>query len=189
MQEATVFYKIVVDNEQDSYSERLAISQYRIFKSLMSVVNWEEKLRAVITFEPFRGRLPENLQLDGLLKLAQVTFTLHKYKEMEKYTDELRALASAMYREQLQKKAGRRGEELKLERPLVFYYAHGYLLKATSLTKQGRYEEAKKYTAYYADLSWFQFLDDGRSEVEAFRLFAIANSFTLEMLVGNYAVL
>lgn len=190
MQEATVFYKIVVDNEQDSYSERLAISQYRIFKSLMSVVNWEEKLRAVITFEPFRGRLPENLQLDGLLKLAQVTYTLHKYKEMEKYTDELRALASAMYREQLQKKAGRRGEELKLERPLVFYYAHGYLLKATSLTKQGRYEEAKKYTAGYADLSWFQFLDDeGRSEVEAFRLFAIANSFTLEMLVGNYAVL
>lgn len=93
-----------MDNEQDSYSERLAISQYRIFKSLMSVVNWEEKLRAVITFEPFRGRLPENLQLDGLLKLAQVTFTLHKYKEMEKYTDELRALASAMYREQLQRR-------------------------------------------------------------------------------------
>lgn len=190
LQEAKIFYKMVVDHEPDSYSERLAISQYRIFKSQLSVVNKEEKLRAVITFEPFRGRLPENLQLDGLLKLANVSFTLQRHKDMEKYADELRTLAKAMYRVQLRKKEGRRVEELHLERPLVLYYAHGYLMKATSLTKQGRYEEAKKYTAGYADLGWFEYLDDeGRSVVESFRMFAVANSFTLEMLVGNVAAL
>lgn len=190
MQEAKIFYQMVVDHEPDSYSERLAVSQYRIFKSQLSQVNKEEQLRAVITFEPFRIRLPENLQLDGLLRLANVSFNLHRYIDMEKYADELRALASAMYRELVRRKPGRRDEELKLERPLVLYYAHGYLMKGTSLTKQGRYEEAKKYTAGYADLSWFEFLDDeGRSIVEVFRMFAVANSFTLEMLVGNFEAL
>ncbi|WP_019914913.1 hypothetical protein [Paenibacillus sp. HW567] len=190
IQESIIFYKIIVDNEQDSYSERMAISQYRIFKSLESVVDKEEQLRAVITFEPFRGRLPENMQLDGLLKLANVCFTLHKWKDVEKYADELRALANGIYREQLRKKSGRRHEELNLERPLVIYYGHGYLAKATALTKQGKYEEAKKYTAGYADLSWFEILDEeGRHIVESFSLFAIANGFTLEMMIGNEAAL
>lgn len=190
IQQAKVFYKIIVDHEQDAYSERLAISQYRIFKSLESVVDIEEMLRAVITFEPFRGRIPDNLQLDGLLKLASVCFSLHRWTDMEKYTDELRALASGIYREQQRKKAGRRSEDLNLLRPLVLYYAHGHLMKATSLTKQGKYIEAKVFTSMYADLSWFEMLDEeGLRIVDSFRSFAIGNSFTLEMLVGNYEVL
>lgn len=188
--ESKIFYKIVVENEQDSYSERLAISQYRIFKSLETIVDTEEKLRAVITFEPFRGRLPEEMQLDGLLKLANVCFTLHKWKDMEKYADELRALANGIYRERLRMKAGRRTEELPLLRPLVLYYAQGYLIKATALTKQEKYDEAKIYTAGYADLGWFENLDEeGRQIVEDFRLFAVANNFTLEMLMGNFSIL
>jgi transcriptional regulator with XRE-family HTH domain len=190
IRESKVFYKIIIDNEQDSYSERLAISQYRIFKSLEAVVDIEEMLRAVITYEPFRGRVPDNLQLDGLLRLASVCFSLHRWSDMEKYADELRALAAGIYREQQRKKAGRRSEELNLLRPLVLYYAHGHLMKATSLTKQGRYDEAKVFTGMYADLSWFEMLDDeGRRIVDSFRSFAAGNSFTLEMLTGNYGVL
>ncbi len=190
IQEAKAFYKIIVEHEQDSSSERLAISQYRIFKSLESVVDMEEMLRAVITFEPFRGRIPDHLQLDGLLKLANVCFTLHRWSDMERYTDELRALADGIYREQLRKKTGRRTEELHLLRPLVLYYAHGHLMKATALTKQGKYEEAQRFTAMYADLGWFELLDEeGLRIVDAFRSFAVGNSFTLEMQVGNFAVL
>jgi transcriptional regulator with XRE-family HTH domain len=190
IQQAKFFYKIIVDHEQDSYSERLAISQYRIFKSLESIVDMEEMLRAVIAYEPFRGRVPDNLQLDGLLKLTSVCFSLHRWADMERFADELRALASGIYREQLRKKSGRRSEELNLLRPLILYYAHGHLMKATSLTKQRRYDEAKVFTSLYADLSWFQILDEeGLSVVEAFRSFAIGNSFTLEMLVGNVEVL
>lgn len=190
IQESLVFYKIIVDNEMDSYSERMAICQYRIFKSLESLVDKEEQLRAVITFEPYRGRLPENMQLDGLLKLANVCFTLQKWKDMGKYADELRALANAIYRQELRRKNNRRNEELDLSRPLVLYYAQGYLLKATALTKLERYEEAKKYTAGYADLNWFEILDEeGRGVVQDFSLFAVANGFTLEMLMGNKAAL
>ncbi|MFC3747447.1 DNA-binding protein [Paenibacillus sp. GCM10012306] len=188
--ESVIFYKIVAENEQDSYSERLAISQYRIFKSMQSVVDMEEKFRAVITFEPFRGRLPEAMQLDGLLKLANVCFTLHRWRDVEKYADELRALANGLYRDEVRKNAGKRREMMDTERPLVVYYGHGYLLKAAALTKQGRYEEAKRYTAGYADLSWFEILDEeGHKAVEDFKLFSEANSFTLEMLDGNISIL
>ncbi|ULO07850.1 DNA-binding protein [Paenibacillus sp. 19GGS1-52] len=192
VQESLIFYKIIAANEPDNYSERLAISQYRIFNSLQAVVDAEDNLRAVITFEPFRGRLPEAMQLDGLLKLAKVCFLLNMWKDVEKYADELRALANGVYREELQlrKKNGRRSEELQTERPLVVYYGHGYLLKASALTKLRRYEEAKKYTAGYSDLSWFEMMDEvGRQAVETFRLYAIANSYTLEMLVGNIKAL
>lgn len=184
IQESLFFYQIVVENESDSYSERLAISHYRIFKNLQTL-DMEEKLRAVISFSPFRRRLPENLQLDGLLMLTQLCFALRRWEEAEMYADELRALANAVYRQQI-----RRSEALCTERPLVVYYGHGYLLKAVSLSKQGQYEAAKKYTAGYADLSWFEMLDEeGQYAVDQFRLFATGNSFTLEMLEGNVNVI
>lgn len=188
--ESVYFYKIVAENESDSYSERLAVSQYRIFKSLQSVVDMEEQFRAVITFEPFRGRLPEDMQLDGLLKLANVCFALHRWADVEKYADELRPLANGLYREEIRNMDARRRESLHTERPLVVYYGHGYLLKAAALIKQGKYEDAKVYTAGYADLSWFEGLDEeGRKAVEDFKLFSKANSFTLEMLSGNIEIL
>lgn len=189
IQESLFFYEIVVENESDSYSERLAISHYRIFKYLQTL-DMEEKLRAVISFSPFRRRLPENMQLDGLLMLTQLCFSLRKWKEMEFYADELRTLANVTYREQLRKTDDARKEKLCIERPLVLYYGHGYLLKAISLTKQGQYEEAKKFTAGYADLSWFEGLDeDGHHHVDQFKLFAVGNSFTLEVLEGNIDVI
>lgn len=188
--ESIYFYKVVTENESDSYSERLAISHYRIFRAILSIVDSDEKLHAVITFEPFRNRLPENMQLDGLLTLTQLCFDLRRFAKMEFFADELRTLANAVYREQLRRSEDRRKEVLNTERPLVVYYGHGYLLKAISLTKQGRYEEAKKYTAGYADLGWFEMLsEEGRQAVEQFRLFAIGNGYTIEMLMGNVDVL
>ncbi|QUL54660.1 DNA-binding protein [Paenibacillus tritici] len=192
IQESIIFYRLIVENEQDGYSERMAISKYRIFKSLETTpdVDMEQKLRAVISFEPYRGLLPEDMQLDGLLKLAKVCFALHRWKDVEKFADELRALANGIYREELRRTKGKRGEPFQAERPLVVYYGHGYLLKASALTKQGEYELAKRYTAGYADLGWFEMLDDeGRSSVESFKLFAVANGFTLEILMGNISVL
>ncbi|WP_340026256.1 DNA-binding protein [Paenibacillus sp. FSL K6-1096] len=192
VQEAAIFYQLIVENEPDGSSERMAISKYRIFMSLQSTpdMDKEQALRAVISFEPYRGLLPEEMQLDGLLKLAKVCFALHRWKDVEQFADELRALASGIYREELRRSKGRRSEPFRAERPLVVYYGHGYLLKASALTKQGEYEQAKRYTAGYADLSWFELMDDeGRSSVESFKLFAVANGFTLELLMGNTSVL
>lgn len=63
-------------------------------------------------------------------------------------------------------------------------------MKATSLTKQGKYEEAITFTNLYADLGWFEVLDEeGKRLVDAFRSYAVGNRYTLELLKGNITVL
>ncbi|CCF16704.1 putative DNA-binding domain protein [Brevibacillus laterosporus GI-9] len=55
---------------------------------------------------------------------------------------------------------------------------------------QGLYEEAKKYVNIYADLGWFELLDDlGEREIEKFRIWGKANMYTLDLLLGNIGVL
>ncbi|USB33805.1 DNA-binding protein [Paenibacillus sp. YPG26] len=188
--ESALFHEAVAEMEKDSHSERLAISQYRLFMGKQGP-DAEENWKAVIRFEPFRKRLPENHQLDALLKLANVCFTLHKWKEVEKYSDELRALAQAVYREQLRRKVREKScEVLDTERHLVVYYGQGYLLKTVALQKQDLYDKAKKYVTGYADLSWFENLNEiGWMEVKKFKVWARANAYTLEMLTGNIDIL
>ncbi|PCN43611.1 DNA-binding protein [Brevibacillus laterosporus] len=189
-EESIYFYQLVIDNEKDSYSDRFIMSHYRLFRSLQET-DMEENWKAVIRFEAYRKRLSERHQLDALLQLANVCFTLHKWKEVEKYGDELRKLAALVYQKELSKlKNNRYYQPLKTERHLVVYYGQGYLLKAVSLEKQGHYEQAKEYVSGYADLSWFELLDDsGQEEVEKFNLWATANMYTLDMLMGNTSVL
>ncbi|WNS42558.1 DNA-binding protein [Paenibacillus sp. MMS20-IR301] len=192
IQESLTFYRRVVQYEPDSYSERMAISQFRIFMSLQTTheMEPEQKLRGVISFEPYRGLLPEDMQLDGLLKLARVSSDLQHWRDAAKFADELRALAGGIYREELRRSSVKRPEAFAAERPLVMYYGQSYLLKATALMMQGDYEQAKQYTAGYADLGWFELLDeDGRRAVEDFRQLAAGSSFKLEILMGNTAVL
>lgn len=190
VKESALFHEAVVEMEKDSHSERLAVSQYRLFMAQQGP-DAEENWKAVIRFEPFRKRLPEHHQLDAILKLANVCFTLHKWKEVEKYADELRALAQAVYREQLRRKVREKAfEVLDTERHLVVYYGQGYLLKTTALQKQELYDKAKKYVTGYADLSWFENLNEiGWMEVKKFKLWAQANAYTLELLTGNISIL
>ncbi|MCY9751354.1 hypothetical protein M5W75_16290, partial [Paenibacillus larvae] len=80
--------------------------------------------------------------------------------------------------------------ELKTEQPLVMYYGQSYLIKSAALFKQGYYEKAKQYIEGYEDLSWFEVLDEqGKKEVEKFRLWAKANKYCIELLLGNVSVL
>lgn len=104
----------------------------------------EENWKAVIRFEPYRKRLPENFQLDGLLQLANVCFMQQKWREVEKYADELRSLAMKVYQDELRKrKNGKTCEPLRTERHLVVYYGQGFLAKGVALQMQGLYNEAK----------------------------------------------
>ncbi|MBG9772685.1 DNA-binding protein [Brevibacillus laterosporus] len=188
--ESAYFYQLVVDNEKNSHSERSVISHYRLFRALLGS-NAEENGKAVIRFEPFRKRLSEGHQLDALLQLANVSFTLHKWKEVEKYADELRELATLVYEnEQNKQKSNRKGEPLKTERHLVVYYGQAYLLKSEALEKQGLYKKANEYAAGYADLGWFENLDEvGQKEVQKFRLWARGNRYTFDLLMGQLDIL
>ncbi|MGG1654322.1 DNA-binding protein [Paenibacillus sp. NRS-1780] len=169
-----VFFECVAEHERYQHSERLA------------------KIRDAVTrFAPFRNRLPVNFQLDGLIQLGNAYFTLHDWKQLGESADELIALAKIVYQEQQQRVTSKgKKSPLKTERHLVVYYGKGYLMRAVAYEKQGLYEESKEYIKGYADLSWFKGLDeDATNDVENFKMFAIANSYTLDMLMGHVHIL
>ncbi|MED1916532.1 helix-turn-helix transcriptional regulator [Bacillus thuringiensis] len=188
--ESVPFYQAVVDSEKDGHSDQFVRSQYRLFRAALGT-NSEENGEAVIRFSPYRNRLPENYQLDALFQLARVCFALQKWKKSEQYADELRFLAETVYIHELDRvKRNKKSELPETERHLVFYYAIGHLFKGAALEMQGLYEQAKPYVLGYADLGWFELLDEvGHQEVEKFRVWAKANLYTLEVLSGNTSII
>ncbi|UFJ41486.1 helix-turn-helix transcriptional regulator [Brevibacillus humidisoli] len=188
--ESTLFYRLVIDNEKDNHSDRYLISQYRLFRASLGT-DVEENWKAVIRFEPYRNRLPEGYRLDGLLQLANTCYALKKWEYVFKFANELQKLSTLVYRNELRKRKSKRAREaLNTERHLVVYYGQGYLMKGLALENLGRYEEARQCVEEYADLSWFEPLDEiGKKEVEKFRLRAVANRYTLDMLMGKTDIL
>lgn len=186
IKESIPFYQGVIESEKDGHSDQFVKSQYRLFRATLGT-NAEENVEAVIRFSPYRNRLPENYQLDALFHLARVCFALQKWKKSEQYADELRFLAETIYIHELDKLKRNKISELPdTERPLVYYYAMGHLFKGATLEMQGMYAQAKQYVQSYADLGWFEVLDEaGHQEVERFRVWANANLYTLEVLAGN----
>lgn len=186
---AKLFYQSVCEHEKYQHSERLAISQYRLFR-MNSCDDTDSILRAATWFEPYRNRLPEDLQLDGLLHLANAYYTLQKWTYVERFAEELQTLAQRMY-EMCRKSANPNPyRELRCERHLVVYYGQGYLLKGSALEHRGKYGEALACVEEYADLSWFEGLDEtGLKEVDKFKVWAKANRYNLEILNGNEAIL
>ncbi|HEY2493193.1 MAG TPA: DNA-binding protein, partial [Paenibacillus sp.] len=188
--ESIIFYICVAEHEKYQHSERLAISQYRIFRASIGL-DAEQNMEATLQFIAYRKRLPENYQLDALLQLMDIYYTMNKWEKAEYYADESIALSTIVLQNEKRKKLGNRPyEQLVTDKPLVNYYAYGYLMKGVALQKQGRYEEALKYVAGYADLSWVEGLDqEGRLIVEKYHMWAIANKYTLEILMGNESIL
>lgn len=189
IEESLLFYEEIIEEEKYNHSDRLAISHYRIFRATIGA-NAEENYEAVIRFEDFRKKLPESFQLDALLQLANVCLSLGKWELTEQFADELRIVATIRYQEELLKKKNNCESMLNTERPLVVYYGQSYLLKSVVLFKQGHYEKTKQYIEGYEDLSWFEILDEqGMKEVDNFRLWARANKYSIELLLGNVGVL
>ncbi|MBW4079920.1 helix-turn-helix transcriptional regulator [Paenibacillus sp. S150] len=185
------FYRCVCENEIKQHSERLAISHYKWFRARLGS-DLKENHEAALKFAPYRQRLAENFQLDGLIQLANVHFTLQQWKEVIQYADEMKALLLIIL---FQKKERiRRGisetETFSTDRHLVFYYGQSSLLKGNALEWMGNYEEALGYIAGYEDLSWFDDLDDsGWKEVRKFKRFAEANRYNLNILMGQFECL
>ncbi|MEV3127605.1 hypothetical protein ABNF72_20845 [Paenibacillus larvae] len=159
-----------------SVAEKLYLSGYA-----------KENYKAVIRFESFRNKLPEGFQLDALLQLVNVCYTLEFWPMVEQFAEELRALSNIVYLEELRKLDNNRSEPpIETERHLVVYYGKSYLMKSLTLSKQGRYEEAKACIKGYEDLGWFKLLDDlGKKEVAKYSQFAKGNRYCIELLLGN----
>ncbi|XOK60969.1 helix-turn-helix domain-containing protein [Paenibacillus elgii] len=176
--ESERFYQLVVDNVKDNFSEMLSMSHYRLF-SITQGTDAEKNWKAVIRFDPFRNRLPEHARLDALLRLTRVCFTLQKWNEVEGYADELIELSIMLC-----------SQDITTERHLVYYYGIGLLFKGVVLEKRGLYDQAKKCVHSYANLEWWEPLDEsGKKEIELLGTMAKANLYTLEVLSGNQGII
>ncbi|WPP41858.1 DNA-binding protein [Paenibacillus hunanensis] len=187
---AIVLYRCVIENERNYHSERLAVSQYRIFSNSLSH-NIENNLKAAIAFEPFRNQLPVPLKLEALLKLGNVFYTVQDWEATYQYGTELYTFAKQIYDyRQSSIKKGYTPRSLLLEHPLVYYYGQGLTIQFSSFEYTERYDEAKPLLNQLENLDWFE--DDhpqNQMQIERFRFFTSLNRFSIELLSGNIEVL
>ncbi|MDQ0089442.1 transcriptional regulator with XRE-family HTH domain [Paenibacillus anaericanus] len=176
---AVILYEYVIQSERFSHSERLAMSYYRLFQIYQK--NPQKSFTAAIQFIPYRNRLPEAYALDGLIMLMELYFVNKEWSKLEDYANELIDLATALYSNRQWK-----DPDFRPVRPLVYYYGIGYLYKAGSFEKRRMFAESRRWIAEYADLSWFEGLDDqGMTEVERYKMFATANLLQIDIEDGN----
>jgi tetratricopeptide (TPR) repeat protein len=188
--ESLPFYRCVCENEIKQHSIRMAMSQYRFFRTRLGS-DLKENHEAAIQFTPYRQRLPENVQLDALLQLANVHFTLQNWEEVISYANELQNLVEVILKQKnISTRKSKNAELLITDRHLVFYYGQAYLLQGNAYEWMGQYEKSMQFIPYYEDLSWFEDLGYiGQIEVGKFRSFAEGNQLNLNILIGNFEYL
>lgn len=178
-QAATLLYESVIECERSNHSERLAMSYFRLYQIFQNDVI--KGFKAAMQFLPYRYRVPEAISLEGLLMLTETYAIRLDWVEVENYACELRTLARVMYDKKIWK-----DPEFTPEKPLVYYYGMASLFMSGSYDYQGRLEESRKWIAEYADLSWFEGLDEaGRAEVALLKTFAKANFICVDIKSGN----
>lgn len=176
---AAVLYEVVIESERSNHSERLAMSYYRLFQIYQS--DRLKGFKAALQFLPYCYRLPEALTLDGLLMLTEVYAVRFNWAEVENYADELSQFTWKLYERKIWK-----DQDFKPIRPLVFYYGTAYLYKSGTYELRGMFEESRKWIAKYADLSWFEGMDEaGLEEVRQLQMFAEANYLCVDIKCGQ----
>ncbi|AJS60549.1 hypothetical protein [Paenibacillus sp. IHBB 10380] len=187
-QAAALLYKCVAEGEKYQHSERLAISQYRLFKEKIGTDNMIN-LKAVSQFDPFINRLPEDEQLDALRDLGNVYTSLHVWERLDEIAVQLERLVASLYKYECE--SNRYDESnRKTKYPLVVYYAYAYVMRAEVCDHRKDYEQAQEYNNRYADLSWFMGLgEEGKSCVTKFSEWSKANFYVFELKAGKLEVL
>lgn len=147
---AALLYQCVAETERLQHSERLALCQFRLF-SLSIGEDQQENLRAVVRFEPFIDRLPEEIQLDALLELSNVYFSLDYMDKVIGISDKL--LFRADYQHAINKRKVE-GTQRKTKYPVLAYAAYAHLMTAGAYCRFKNYEVANKYTLLYINMDW-----------------------------------
>ncbi|MDP4096420.1 DNA-binding protein [Paenibacillus sp. P96] len=128
--------------------------------------------------------------LDGLVKLLRMAYSLGNWREMIDIADHLYVTVLSIYNQHCFKQEGQAIWSIHTERPLVYYYGFSLLIKGIALRKLKKYAEERHCIRQYADLGWFKDLDEaGMEEVRRLNFLARANAFGLDLLEGQLKVL
>ncbi|MXO80757.1 DNA-binding protein, partial [Paenibacillus sp. OT2-17] len=123
--------------------------------------------------------------------MIKLSFSFADGANMIALCDQLYSHVNQKYQElQLYKARKKPIQPIHTKRPLVYYYGYSHLMKGMAFQKQGKYEAARDCIEKYAELGWFNGLDQyGEAEVEYYRYVARANLYALDILSGHAEVL
>ncbi|MGR6546144.1 transcriptional regulator [Paenibacillus tundrae] len=183
LEAARPLYYSVAESEKMQHSERLALSQYRLFTIGLS--NNQQTNQSLATqFELFVDRLDEMYQLDGLNDLINVYSSLRNWSKLLELSDKLKIRAEIHY-----KLYGRHKDD-SVKKEIVFYVLYADLVKGSAYSYLGDYVNALKYVEQYSNQTWIKSPNEAELIVmNQFNEWAEANRYLYELMSGNVDVL
>lgn len=185
LEAAKPLYRCVAESEKMQHSERLALSQYRLFTIGLSK-DQMSNLALATQFEFFVDRLDDPYQLDGLNDLINVYASLRRWDKVKNLAEKLKLKAMIHY--ELYKKV--RAEEDKPKKQFVFYVLYSYLALGEACFYYEEYEKALQYVSLYTDYSWVNNPSDEEIVViRQFEEWAEGNRYLYELMSGKTEVI
>ncbi|WP_458124348.1 transcriptional regulator [Paenibacillus sp. Z3-2] len=185
LEAAKPLYICVAEGEKMQHSERLALSQYRLFTIGLSK-DQLSNLTLATQFEFFVDRLDEHYQLDGLNDLINVYASLRRWDKVKNLADKLKVKAMIHYESYKTVRAA----EGKPKKQYVFYVLYAYLALGEACFYYEEYEKALQYVSLYTDYSWVN--DPSEEETVVIRQFeewAEGNRYLYELMSGQTEVI
>ncbi|WP_339305906.1 transcriptional regulator [Paenibacillus sp. FSL L8-0435] len=185
LEAAKPLYLCVAEGEKMQHSERLALSQYRLFTIGLSK-DQLSNLTLATQFEFFVDRLDEHYQLDGLNDLINVYASLRRWDKVKNLADKLKLKAMIHY------ELGVTSEEpeAKPKKQIVFYVLYAYLALGEACFYYEEYEKALQYVSMYTDYSWVNNPSDEETVViRQFEEWAEGNCYLYELMSGKTEVI
>ncbi|MCP1137386.1 transcriptional regulator [Paenibacillus polysaccharolyticus] len=180
---ARPLYRSVAESEKMQHSERLALSQYRLFTIGLSK-DQMSNLALATQFEFFVDRLDEPYQLDGLNDLINVYASLRRWDKLLELGEKLKVRATIHY----ELNGNRKSKETKKE--IVFYVLYSYLVMGSACFYLEDYKTALQYITQYIDHSWVKYPNQAEEVVMLqFQEWAEANRFMSMLRDGQVHVL
>ncbi|MGN7357169.1 hypothetical protein ACTHPF_07350 [Paenibacillus sp. SAF-054] len=117
---------------------------------------------------------------DSLVSMLRMAYSLENWGNLIILADELLNRVYTPYQEKTKLQIP------KTEKPLVYYIGYGNLMKGVAFQKKKRYEEALVCIENYKNLQLFSDGSESNTKiVEDFRFFAVANTYTVDILSGK----
>ena len=117
---------------------------------------------------------------DSLVSMLRMAYSLENWGNLIILADELLDRVYTPYQEKTKQQIP------KTEKPLVYYIGYGNLMKGVAFQKKKRYEEALVCIENYKNLQLFSDGSESNTKiVEDFRFFAVANTYTVDILSGK----
>lgn len=124
----------------------------------------------------------ESLDLDTLVKLIQINYTLENWEEVLSFSDELMCLAKEIHKELVETES----TSHEFKQHIIYYFGYSYLMKSLSYQKLGELNKSREYISFYGNLDWLNdSTETGKFIIEDFKFFASANTLQIDVLDGK----